>query len=111
MDVLDAFLEQLAAKLAPKVAALLVAPPPAERWATARDNPLGTRHGFLAAAKRSEFPSFKRGRERVARWTDVEAYLQRRQAAPRKAAPPARLDAGSRRRELLRGVGALRKVG
>lgn len=56
MDVLDAFLEQLAAKLAPKVAALLAAPAPAERWATARDNPLGSRHGFLAAARRCGFP-------------------------------------------------------
>lgn len=48
------------------------------RWATARDNPLGSAFTFLAAGRWGEFEVFKVGRQVRARWDDVEAFIGRR---------------------------------
>jgi len=50
---------------------------PPVRWATARENPLGGARIFLDAGRRGEFDTFKRGRQVVAKWEDVEAYIER----------------------------------
>jgi hypothetical protein len=55
------------------------------RYADAKNNPLGRARAFLDAGRRGEFPTFKRSREVVARWSDVEQYIERRG----KPTPPA----------------------
>ena len=62
---------------------------PAPTYADANNNPLGSARAFLDAHRRGDFPTFKRGREIVARWEDVEAYIASRPTAPRAAALPA----------------------
>lgn len=106
-NVLDALLDELADRVAARLAGRL-APDPAARWAGAKDNPLGSARAFLDAGRRGEFPTFKRGREVVARWGDVQAYIEgrqcRRKARPR---PAALLDPDERRRAQLRAAGVL----
>jgi hypothetical protein len=101
--LLDELADRLAARLAPRLA-----PDPAARWASAKDNPLDSARAFLDAGRRGEFPTFKRGREVVARWGDVQAYIEGRQCQrkprPRPAAP---LDPDERRRAQLRAAGVL----
>lgn len=58
----------------------------ADRWADAKENPLGSARAFLDAGRRGDFPTFRRGRETVARWEDVEAYIASR---PKRARPGA----------------------
>jgi hypothetical protein len=48
------------------------------RHADAKHNPLGSARAFLDAGRRGDFPTFKRGREVVALWADVESYIERR---------------------------------
>jgi hypothetical protein len=48
------------------------------RYADAKNNPLGKARAFLDAGRRGDFPTFKRSREIVARWSDVEQYIERR---------------------------------
>lgn len=84
------------------------APDPAARFASAKDNPLGTPRAFLDAARRGDFRTFRRGREVVARWADVVAYIEgrecKRKPRPRPAAP---LDPAARRRAQLVAAGVL----
>ena len=75
-DPLEAFLEALADRLADKLAAR--AAPPAPRYAIARENPIGSARAFLDAARRGDFPTFKRGRTVAALWADVERYVEGR---------------------------------
>ena len=78
--------------LADRVVARMLDHPSAPRHpehASARENPLGTARAFLDAGRRGDFPTFKRGREVVARWTDVVAYIERRTVARKeRPAPP-----------------------
>jgi hypothetical protein len=114
---LNTILEGLAEVLAPKIAAMLAARgagEPSTRYATAKDNPLGTARAFADAARRGDFPTFKRGRCVAARWADVEAYIEGRPCArkprQRPPAPPARvvpLDPTARRLADLRAAGAI----
>lgn len=53
-------------------------------FATAKDNPLGSARAFLDAARSDRFPSFMKGRERCARWSDVLSYIESRK--PRRGA-------------------------
>lgn len=55
------------------------------RYADAKNNPLGKARAFLDAGRRGEFPTFKRSREIVARWSDVEHYIERRGSQPHQA--------------------------
>jgi hypothetical protein len=55
------------------------------RYADAKNNPLGKARAFLDAGRRGEFPTFKRSREVVARWSDVEKYIERRGKPTRQA--------------------------
>jgi hypothetical protein len=55
------------------------------RYADAKNNPLGKARAFLDAGRRGEFPTFKRSREIVARWSDVEQYIERRGSQPHQA--------------------------
>ena len=48
-------------------------------YATAKNNPLGSKRSFLNAHRRKDFATFLRGREVTARWTDVEAWMISRQ--------------------------------
>src|SRR5262245_59505491 len=90
--LLDSFAERVAAELRPFMGAK-----PA-RYATSQNNPLGSESGFLEAARRGASPSFKRGRNVVARWEDVEAYIESRRCPARPAAESA--DVGADREEL-----------
>ena len=53
------------------------------KHADANNNPLGSSRAFLDAHRRRDFKTFKRGREIVAIWTDVERFIESRPAAPR----------------------------
>jgi hypothetical protein len=88
-NVLDALLDELADRLVEKLAKRERGATP--RFADARNNPLASSRAFLDAARRGDFPSFKRGREVVARWADVERYIESRghSARIRTAAQPA----------------------
>ncbi len=105
-----AFLDAVADRVAERLAAR-IAPTSTDRFASAKDNPLGSARAFLDAGRRGDFPTFKRGREVVARWADVVARIESRQckrkpppAAPKPAEP---LTPEARRRAQLRAVGAL----
>ena len=87
------------------------------RYADAKNNPLGKARAFLDAGRRGEFPTFKRSREVVARWSDVEQYIERRGKAPqqsstvdddlellRKAGVPVRGDSGRAPARLVAGA-------
>ena len=104
-DVLDALADVLAEKVAAKVAARLAAAPAAPELATARNNPLGSSRAFLDAARAGRFPSFRRGKEVVARWEDVADYDRARmRPRPARTAPMEPVDpveASLRRRGLL----------
>lgn len=71
--LLDQILPQLAALLQPHLALIET-----RRYATAKNNPLESRRGFLDAAARGDFPSFKRSRSVVALWQDVETFIESR---------------------------------
>ncbi|WP_441291916.1 hypothetical protein ACSRUE_17035 [Sorangium sp. KYC3313] len=60
---------------------------PTPRYATAKSNPLGSARTFLEAGRRGHFATFKRGREVVALWTDVETWIESRKLAPRERKP------------------------
>lgn len=77
---LHAILDALAELIAEKLAARLGTSP--SRYASAMDNPLGSPRAFLDAHRNGRFPTFKRGREVVARWCDVEAYIESRRTKP-----------------------------
>jgi len=121
---LGALLDALADRLAERLWTRAALPQHPEH-ASARDNPLGTARAFLDAGRRGDFPTFKRGREVVARWADVLAYIERRTIerndrpslappqppptaprapSPRRATPQS---PDERRREQLRTAGIL----
>ncbi|WP_437961344.1 hypothetical protein WME76_18015 [Sorangium sp. So ce119] len=60
---------------------------PTPRYATAKSNPLGSSRAFLDAHRRGDFATFKRRREVVALWTDVESWIESRKPAPRERKP------------------------
>lgn len=109
-----AFLDAVADRVAERLAAR-IAPDPATRWASARDNPIGSPRAFLDAGRRGDFETCKRGREIVARWSDCEAYIvgrkclrkARTRPATTNTAPTEPLTPEARRRAQLRAVGAL----
>jgi hypothetical protein len=84
-DLLDTLLDALAERLASKVAERLGTPTP--RYADATNNPLGSGRAFLDAARRGAFPTFKRRRAAVARWADVEGWIESRTREPRERHP------------------------
>lgn len=73
-DVLDALVDMLADRVAEKLSTRAAAAAETPQTATSKRNPLGSSRAFLDAARAGKFPSFRRGREVVARWQDVEAY-------------------------------------
>ena len=108
-DILDTLLDVLADRIAERLAAR-ASPDAAARFASAKDNPLGSARAFLDAGRRADFPTFKKGREVVARWADVLAYIEGRPCArkPRTRPVPAEpLTPEARRLAQLRAVGAL----
>lgn len=106
LDAVDAVADRFADRIVARMA-----PASTDRFASAKDNPLGSARAFLDAGRRGDFPTFKRGREVVARWADVLAYIEGRQCKrkPRTAAPkPAEpLTPEARRLAQLRAVGVL----
>lgn len=106
LDAVDAVADRVADRIVARIA-----PASTDRFASAKDNPLASERAFLDAGRRGDFPTFKRGREVVARWADVLAYIEGRQCKrkPRTATPkPAEpLTSEARRRAQLRAVGAL----
>jgi hypothetical protein len=101
-DTLSVLLDMLADALADRMTARLAKPQTPE-YATAQNNPLGSARAFLDAGRRGDFAWFKKGRERVAKWSDVTAYMESRAvvshrrvaptAAAKQAAPSAQLRA------------------
>lgn len=93
--LLEALADAIAEKVAEKVAARLAVAPAAPALATAKNNPLGSSRAFLDASRRGDFPTFKRGREVVARWSDVAEYDRARMRPRRKltTATPTQTDA------------------
>ena len=80
--LLDALAERIVARL------LGSSPSPSHpEHADARANPLGSARAFLDAGRRGDFPTFKRGRDIVARWVDVLAYIERRAVARKERKP------------------------
>lgn len=75
-QLLGALIEALAERVAEKMAARLPASTP--RYATAKENPIGSARAFLDAARRGDFPTFRRGRSVAALWSDVERYVENR---------------------------------
>jgi hypothetical protein len=90
-DAIDATAEALAGR------------DPSTRWATAKENPLGSTRSVLDAARRGAFPTYKRGREVVARWADVESFIMSRPCE--RAARPAKADALDAERAELEAAG------
>ncbi|WP_437948709.1 hypothetical protein WME98_50145 [Sorangium sp. So ce296] len=83
----EAFARALATMTAELAADLLeqrLKAPSAPRYATAKNNPLGSGRMFLDAARRGDFPSHKVGREVRALWSDVDAYILSRPATKRR---------------------------
>ncbi|KYF80374.1 hypothetical protein BE20_10655 [Sorangium cellulosum] len=85
--MLDVLLDELAERIARKLALRGhgTAVPP--RYATAKNNPLGSARAFLDAHRRGHFATFKLRREVVALWTDVETWIESRKAATRERRP------------------------
>ena len=71
-------------------------------YADAKNNPLGSARAFLDAGRRGDFPTFKRGRQVVALWADVERYIQSKQRARRERTPA---DSAEDDRALLESAG------
>lgn len=80
---------ELVERTARRVVELLRAdvPAPAPRYADAKDNPLGSARAFADAARRGDFPTFRRSRRVTALWTDVEAWIQSRPAMRSRRVP------------------------
>ncbi|HVY46289.1 MAG TPA: hypothetical protein VHB21_10445 [Minicystis sp.] len=78
MGPLDDLLDDLAERIAERLAARAAGGPPSPKYADAKSNPLGSARAFLDAGRRGDFPTFKRARNVVALWSDVEAYIERR---------------------------------
>ncbi|WP_438038635.1 hypothetical protein [Sorangium sp. So ce128] len=57
------------------------------RYASSKTNPLGSARAFLDAGRRKNFPTFKRGKEVWALWTDVETWIESRKTVPRECKP------------------------
>lgn len=56
------------------------------RYATAKNNPLGSPRAFLNAHRDGKFPTYKRGKEISADWSVVEAWMRSRKAQPAERA-------------------------
>jgi hypothetical protein len=80
----DAFLDAMAARVADLVVSRLapaLAPTlSVTRYATAKNNPLGSSRAFLNAHRDGRSPTFKRGREIAAEWSAVEAWMRSNKA-------------------------------
>lgn len=91
-SVLEEFLQactNLAAHLAANIVEERLRGTQVERYATARENPLGSASDFRKAAAAAAFPTFRRGKGTAAKWSDVEAYMTSRPARQRKSPPSA----------------------
>jgi hypothetical protein len=99
-NLLDVLLDVLADRLAERLAARAGTSTP--RYADAKANPLGSARAFLDAGRAGRFPTFKRGREVVALWADVERSIESRKRPPRERKP---VDPADEDRALLRAAG------
>jgi hypothetical protein len=100
-QLIGPLLEQLADLVAEKVAQRAGNASP--KYATAKQNPLGNERSFLDAARRGDFPSFKRSREVAALWSDVEQWIEQRKRPVRQKKRPA--TAADDNRALLEAAG------
>jgi hypothetical protein len=91
----DALIDLIVRRAAEQAAEIIVArlrqepgvgAPP---YATAKNNPLGSRKAFRGAVRRGAFETFRRGRELAARWKDVEDWMfkNQRSVGPAHGAP------------------------
>lgn len=110
--LLDALADRLAERLVARAAI-----PQHPEHAGAKHNPLGTARAFLDAGRRGDFPTFKRGREVVARWVDVLAYIERRtlerkpRSAPKSASERPAPECSPARTERDENLEILREMG
>ena len=86
---LPADVDDLVERVARRVVELLRADAPAvtPRYADARDNPLGSPRAFADAARRGDFPTFRRSRRVTALWCDVAAWIESRPAKRSRCVP------------------------
>lgn len=92
MAHLQGLLMEFAETAAENAVRKVLAEKQAPKFATAKNNPFGDREKFLAACRKNAFPVKRVGRENWAEWSDVEAYIQGRQAPKRKESAVAGLD-------------------
>jgi hypothetical protein len=105
-ELFDAILDELAVRLAARLASRQG--PPTPRFADAENNPLGSARAFQDAARRGDFPSFIRNRRVTALWSDVEqAMMQKR---PRRRPAPTAPEIDDDRAELAAAGVPLRLV-
>jgi hypothetical protein len=89
---LEAFLAEVAAEAARNAVREVLAEKSAPMFATAKNNPFGSKEKFLSACRDKAFPVKRVGRENWAEWSDVEAYIRGRQPPKRKASAVEGLD-------------------
>lgn len=93
----DAFIDDLADRVAERVLAGIRAEPGlgTPRYATAKNNPTGSRKAFLRGCRDHAFPSLKQGRARAAEWADVERWWKAQAAVRPDEDLRSELDAAS----------------
>lgn len=98
--MIDLLINEIADRVVARLAEQAVAPH--THYASARVNPLGSPRAFLDAARANAFPNYRRGRNVVARWCDVEAWIESRRRPARERVSP---DPGDDDRALLKAAG------
>jgi hypothetical protein len=78
---LEGLLDELADRIADRLAVRISQG--AQRYADKDANPYGSARAFLDAARRGDFPTFKRARKVTAKWGDVEAAIESRRCPVR----------------------------
>ncbi|WP_434042272.1 MULTISPECIES: hypothetical protein [Sorangium] len=88
----EAFAQVLATMAAEIAADLLekrMKAPSAPRYATPKENPLGSARAFREAAAAGAFKTFRRGKQTAALWADVEAWMVAQPPPAPRAKPQA----------------------
>lgn len=100
--LIGVFVDLVADRIVERLRAEVVRAP---RYATARENPLGSRRAFLDAHRAGAFPTFRRGREIAADWSAVEAWMREARATPE----PTKNNAGPSIEQMLEASAAPRR--
>ncbi|KYF66856.1 hypothetical protein [Sorangium cellulosum] len=82
-------LATMAAEIAADLLEQRMRAPNAPRYATPKENPLGSARAFREAAAAGAFKTFRRGKQTAALWADVEAWMMSRPPPAPRAKPQA----------------------